>query len=231
MKLSNFSKRYQRNDGPMKDYRVIGNNNPFKNVDSKKKELQKTLESEHPSTKNHHSLIRPKSSEYKKKFANIYGERCAYCGIDYSIKNCMCFEVDHFISPIHGGEDHINNLIYACQCCNRKKRSFKIPEKDYKILNPDQELGKTFYRDEMFHIKISNTYENNDTVKNFYSQMKFNHEERRIEYLMLAINKLLLTIKNENKKSYLRKIFIKLLYEYNRGSFVRNIKKLEKNSA
>lgn len=228
MKLYDISTTYQKNDGPMKDYRVIGNNNPFKDIHIKKKDLQETLESDHKNVKSHYKLINRIDSEYNPKFAKIYGERCAYCGIDYDIKDHKSFVVDHFICKASGGDDHINNLVYACKYCNDKKSHFKIPEEDFKILNPDQELGKTFYRDEMFYIKISETYINNDSVKNFYIKMSFDYDRRRIEYLILAINKLLSTIQNKDKEHHLLKILKKLMNKYNRRSLVENIKKIHK---
>lgn len=201
----------------MTDYRVVDNKNPLNNIDDKKKEFQKIFESKHPKAKDYYKYINKIDSELNKNFANIYGKRCAYCGIDYNIKNLENFVVDHFICQASGEDyiNHLSNLIYACDYCNKIKSNFKISKEDSIILHPDQELGKTFYRDEMFRIKISKTYEDNDSVKNFHSRMKFDHERRRLEYLILVINEWLSTTQDKDERYNLLEISKILINCYN----------------
>lgn len=48
--------------------------------------------------------------------------RCEYCHIP-DTDSYYGFEVDHIISRKHGGENHLDNLAYACPDCNRYKGS------------------------------------------------------------------------------------------------------------
>jgi hypothetical protein len=48
--------------------------------------------------------------------------RCEYCRI-HSADLFLSFEIDHIIALKHGGNNHPDNLAYACPHCNQHKGS------------------------------------------------------------------------------------------------------------
>lgn len=44
-----------------------------------------------------------------------YPQSCCYCGTTETLS------IDHLISRIKGGDDHSNNLVWACRSCNSSK--------------------------------------------------------------------------------------------------------------
>jgi len=84
--------------------------------------------------------------------------------------------------------DKIENLVLACQFCNRKKSDFLISDSEYSLLYPDnEEIKKIFYRDEKYYIKIENEYSQNETIKKFYEQLEMVGEVRRLDFLLISL--------------------------------------------
>ena len=82
----------------------------------------------------------------------------------------------------------IENLVLACQFCNRKKSDFLIPDSEYSLLYPDnEEIKKIFYRDEEYYIKIKNEYLQNEIIKKFYKQLEMAAEVRRLDFLLISL--------------------------------------------
>jgi hypothetical protein len=54
------------------------------------------------------------------KVAERAGSQFEYCRVsdEYTL---FAFHIDHIISLKHGGNDHLDNLAYACQICNLNK--------------------------------------------------------------------------------------------------------------
>ena len=83
---------------------------------------------------------------------------------------------------------YIGNLILGCHSCNHKKSSFEITDDDFECLYPDgDEIANTFYRDDMFYIKITNAYKENKTVNDFYKQLNLGGDVHRIDYLLMSM--------------------------------------------
>ncbi len=53
----------------------------------------------------------------------LYGFRCGYCGVTETEAGGQ-LEIDHFRPRSHGGEDALDNLVYACPTCNRFKGDY-----------------------------------------------------------------------------------------------------------
>lgn len=72
-----------------------------------------------------------RNKKRKKKVRNQLIERdgyhCFYCGIDtFKADN---FTVEHVLSIAHGGNNNINNLVVACDPCNKLAADLPIIEK------------------------------------------------------------------------------------------------------
>jgi len=63
--------------------------------------------------------LKPIGANELKKRAEMFENKCIYCGAPYE-------EMDHYIPLVRGGEHSIENLYPSCTSCNRKKNS-KIP--------------------------------------------------------------------------------------------------------
>ena len=61
--------------------------------------------------------------EVRDEVRRLYHYRCAYCGVsEASVGGEL--EVDHFQPKSAGGGDELENLVYCCTSCNRRKGSF-----------------------------------------------------------------------------------------------------------
>ena len=60
------------------------------------------------------------SAELRRAVAERADYLCEYCLIHEEDTVFGC-QVDHIISEKHNGETSIDNLAYACTCCNRSK--------------------------------------------------------------------------------------------------------------
>lgn len=71
----------------------------------------------------------------------LYDFRCGYCGVAETESGGQ-LEIDHFRPRSRGGKDTMDNLVYACQTCNRFKGGYwPVPEAsvDLKLLHPQQD--------------------------------------------------------------------------------------------
>lgn len=71
---------------------------------------------------NKDKLKRPSATK-RFKILSIDGFTCQYCGRK---PPSVELEIDHIIPVSSGGSSEINNLITACQECNRGKRDYKL---------------------------------------------------------------------------------------------------------
>ena len=178
----------------MADYRKTKYCVPFKNITINKMELLKKLKSDFPRLKNIYLKISENDKEYKMEFMKVYNYRCSYCGVSLDILNKRMFEIDHYIPKKadkfknNNNANKIENLVLACQFCNRKKSDFLISDSEYSLLYPDnEEIKKIFYRDEEYYIKIKNEYLQNETIKKFYKQLEMAAEVRRLDFLLISL--------------------------------------------
>lgn len=178
----------------MDDYRRSKYCVSFKNITSNKNKLLKKLKSAFPKLEDVYSKIHENDKEYKMEFMKIYNYRCSYCGVSLDILNKRMFEIDHYISKKankfknNNNANEIENLVLACQFCNRKKSDFLVSDSEYSLLYPDTEkIKKIFYRDEQYYIKITNEYSQNETIKKFYEQLEMVGEVRRLDFLLISL--------------------------------------------
>lgn len=173
----------------VKDYRLVDGQEPFEMIQARKAELLHQIKQKHPRSNNHYNIVKTKSDPFHKQFALIYNERCGYCGITYQVRPSSDFEIDHFLCKSSGreGVNLLDNLVYSCHFCNHRKHEYLIDESVRSILNPDLDINKTFYRDEMMHIRIRDVYQSDVHVNDFYDKIQFSNERRRIEFLLMSL--------------------------------------------
>lgn len=161
----------------------------YNNIVEMKESLKNEILNKHPRTKILYNKIT--KMDYIEKFRQIYSYKCAYCGVSKDIISLQLFEVDHFIceSSFNGNKStagEINNLVLSCKKCNRVKRDFIWDKKYNSLFNvDDKSIANLFYRDEDYSIKIEENYREDDTIYNFYLQLKFYEEFRRLDYLLM----------------------------------------------
>lgn len=171
----------------------------YGNINILKKALLSKIKIKHKRAKNIYNLISLNNSEYRDDFMKCYDNKCAYCGISLGIIEKNQFEIDHFIPKdlMNKNTISINNLVLSCYNCNRKKVDFMPGEK---ILHPDMlYLHDIFVRDADFYIVVSDKYKNNKNINNFYDQLKFNSDKRRIDFMIMYIDELIVVLEKQKK--------------------------------
>ncbi len=182
----------------LNDYRNTKYCLTLNNIKLEKKEFLKFLKKDHPRAKNIYNYINSNNGmnlKYKLKFSKCYNWKCSYCGYggDAMFYDKWQFEIDHFIyrgldqfySAVESG--NINNLVLSCVNCNRKKSNFEVIDKYYKQLHPDIDIKNAFIRDDMFYIKISEDFENNEYIKDFYNKLQLGNQLHRLDYLLMNL--------------------------------------------
>lgn len=105
---------------------------------------------------------------------------CEYCRVP-ELFSFIGFEIDHIIASKHGGDDHTDNLAWACAICNNNKGTdvgtFLLPSLDIvRFYHPRVDNW-----DEHFEVSaaqiLPKTKIGEATVKIF----QFNHVDRIIE--------------------------------------------------
>jgi hypothetical protein len=70
-----------------------------------------------------------------------YGFRCGYCGVAETESGGQ-LEIDHFFPQSRGGQDTLDNLVYACRTCNAFKGDYWPPpgaSSDLMLLHPKRD--------------------------------------------------------------------------------------------
>ena len=164
----------------------------FSEICDKKKKLVERVRECHPRASDMHAIIHPNGGLYKDDFMKIYNYKCAYCGISSEVIDRTNFEIDHFIyekskrfaSKAEAG--YIENLVLACHDCNHDKSSFEFPGEKYKDLYPDEEeIKRTFIRDDDYYIKVAEEKRDDTTINEFYQKLHLGSEIHRIDYLLM----------------------------------------------
>lgn len=212
----------------IKEYRNSLYCHELENVTDKKKELEKKIKDESPRLKNYYNKIRVKGSIENRKFLKIYNHKCAYCGnsiqfVDYT----SGFEIDHFKNEASftnkDDASKVENLVLSCYCCNRGKRGITLSEEALNLISPDNgNINKIFYRDKDYSIKIGRKHKGNAEIENFYEALRFNHEFRRLDYLLINMNGFCERVEDETIKGILAQV-INILMKSNNDAY-----KLEK---
>lgn len=68
----------------------------------------------------------------------LYGFRCGYCSVTETESGGQ-LEIDHFLPQAQGGQDKLDNLVYACRACNAFKGDYWPPpgaSSDLMLLHP-----------------------------------------------------------------------------------------------
>lgn len=181
------------NSTEMNDYRNTPYCKTLDNIKDYKIKLKKKIKLEHPRATNLYAQISSnKDSSYKNKFMKIYNGKCSYCGCSIKIISKRNFEIDHFICKSNTedktNKNDLSNLVLACEYCNRKKSNLIIEGKYKEQLHPDKkDITKIFYRDNLYNIKIEDTYKNDAVIKTFYDKLDFSHISRKLDYLLLNL--------------------------------------------
>lgn len=176
----------------MKDYRNTEFCEPITDIAKKKNKVVELVREGHPRRRDMHAYISNNDGPYKKEFIKAYSGKCAYCGVTIAIAPKRYFEVDHFIyekSPrfqTKADAGYIENLVLACQRCNRSKNSLEVPDSACEYLHPDKdEITETFLRDEDFYIRLSEKRADDESSKAFYKQLGLGSDLRRLDHLLL----------------------------------------------
>lgn len=79
------------------------------------------------------------SKEARKQVQQRANYACEFCGVSETDVGGD-LTVDHYQPQSRGGSDNLENLIYACACCNQYKQDFWITDESLpKLWNPRSE--------------------------------------------------------------------------------------------
>lgn len=201
----------------MDDYRNTEYCEELGDIKSKKKDFKVQMMSDHPQMTNFYRYLHDKDGAYKLPYIKMYNSKCVYCGNSLNNISIDLFEIDHYINEAsYSNEQKINahqieNLVPACQTCNRGKMGITI-NKDYMDkLDPEGESIKhIFYRDPYYRILIAEEFLTDEFITNFYDALAFSLEQRRLDYLLLKMRGL---YKKLNDYSQIKKDLLFLIDE------------------
>lgn len=208
-----------------KDYRNTEYCPKLNNVEKQKQILEIEIKSEFPRTKIVYNKVNSRDGIYHKKFAQIYNNKCAYCGALCGLLPVESFEVDHFLNEASfpnttegraeaGG---MANLAWSCISCNRGKRGITIKPPYDGLLNVDNgNIAVVFKRDRDYYIRICDTYQNDKFIQQFYESLHLGYETRRLDYLGLQLEGKYQAEKDEKRKQKLGESLSILLKKRNR---------------
>ena len=208
-----------------KDYRNTEYCPVMDRVEEQKKTLEKEIRSEYSRTKIVYNKVSNRNSVYHKKFAQIYNNKCAYCGALWGLLPVESFEVDHFLNEasfpntiegrIEAGK--MINLTWACISCNRGKCGIMIKPPYDDLLNVDNgNIATVFRRDSDYYIRVCDTYKSDAFVQQFYEKLHLGYETRRLDYLGLQLEGKYRAEKDEKRKCKLGESLSILMKKRNR---------------
>ena len=168
------------------------------NIHERKDSLTAKILRDHRCARDMHKFVSANDGPYKRDFVKAYHGKCAYCGVSKDILPLRMFEVDHFICKASvrfydsknpkEAAGYMENLVLACQDCNRSKRDLEISSDMEKDLHPDYEgITRVFFRDAQYYIRVSKEKEGNLTIEKFYNQLHLGNELRRVDYLLMSM--------------------------------------------
>ena len=192
-----------------KDYRNTEYCPVLNKVEEQKQILEKEIKSESARTKIVYNKVSNRDSVYHRKFAQIYNNKCAYCGALWGLLPVESFEVDHFLNEAsfpdttegRAEAGRMINLVWSCISCNRGKRGITIkPPYDILINMDNGNIAKVFRRDIDYYIQICDTYQDDKFIQQFYESLHLGYETRRLDYLALQLERKYQAEKDENRK-------------------------------
>ena len=177
------------------DYRITAYDSGYGDIPSKKAALVNEIKNAHPHKRDMHDLVSVNDSVWKRKFMQVYDGKCAYCGVSLNIASQRYFEVDHFIYQKHprfngskANAGYMENLVLACNLCNRSKSDIDVPDDTHAYLHPDKPgITETFIRDDDFYIRISESKKDNPKAVELYQALNLDAEIRRLDYLLMSM--------------------------------------------
>lgn len=208
-----------------KDYRNTEYCPKLNKVEEQKQILEKEIKLKFPRTKIVYNKVNNRDSIYHKRFAQIYNNKCAYCGALWGLLPVESFEVDHFLNEAsfpdttEGREEagRMANLSWSCISCNRGKRGIIIKPPYEDLLNVDNgNIAEVFKRDRDYYIRICDTYQDDKFIQQFYEELHLGYETRRLDYLSLQLEGKYQVEKDEKRKHKLGESLSILLKKRNR---------------
>lgn len=208
-----------------KDYRNTEYCPAFDKIEEQKQVLEKEIKSESSRIKIVYNKVKNRDSVYHKKFAQIYNSKCAYCGALWGLLPVESFEVDHFLNEasfpdttegrVEAGK--MTNLVWSCISCNRGKRGITIRPPYDDLLDVDNgNIAMIFRRDRDCYIRICDTYQNDTFIQQFYESLHLGYESRRLDYLVLQMERMYRAEKDTKRKRKLGESISILLKKRNR---------------
>ena len=173
----------------------------------KKAHLEQIIKNDHPRSKIMYTQINDRQKQYFLDLSDIYNGKCAYCGTSIRFTGIFNYEVDHYICESSFSRDtsgridagKVENLIFSCRLCNRKKDDLFLKSKYQQLLNPDNNsITGVFHRDENYDIKINNAHKTDDFVNLFYNKLMFGSYLRRLDFMLLEIEALIIETQDSN---------------------------------
>ena len=195
------------------------------NVEEQKQALEEEIKAASPRTKVIYHKVRNRKSVYHKKFAEIYNNKCAYCGAMWGLLPVESFEVEHFVNEAsfpdttegRAEAGKMKNLVGSCISCNRGKREITIIPPYDVLLNVDNgNIADVFKRDSDYYIRISDTYQEDEFIQQFYKELRLGYEARRLDYLGCELEGRYKAEKDEVRKRKLGESLSILLKKRNR---------------
>ena len=206
----------------MTDYRCTSFCPSFQDIVNKKKALGDEISKNHRQSRNHYGFVSKRGTEEHCNFVKIFNEKCGYCGCSLDIVPVSLFEIDHIepASRVVDSERNLNdieNLVLACRTCNGGKLDFWTQELG-SIWRPDDGgICQVFERDELYNIKVTSDYADNEKVKELFERLKLNGQIRRLDYLLMSMLGYMETLSSDDpKKAKLQEVYIQLLNKRNR---------------
>lgn len=208
-----------------KDYRNTEYCPVLNRVEEQKLDLEQEIRSDFPQTKIIYNKVNKRGSVHHKKFAEIYNDKCAYCGALCGLLPIESFEIDHFLNEasfpdttegrIEAGK--MINLAWSCISCNRGKSKITIESPYDDLLSVDNgNIAKVFLRDGDYYIRICDTYKDDKFIQHFYESLHLGYETRRLDYLGLQLEGKYQAEKDEKRKQKLGESLSILLKKRNR---------------
>lgn len=208
-----------------KDYRNSEYCPTLDNVEEQKQILETEIQTESPRTKIVYNKVSNRGSIYHRRFAQIYNNKCAYCGALWGLLPVESFEVDHFLNEasfadtkegrIEAGK--MANLAWSCISCNRGKRGITIKPPYDMLLNVDNgNIARVFLRDSDYYIRVCDTYRNDEFIQQFYENLHLGYKTRRLDYLGLQLEGKYKMERDANRKHMLGESIGILLKKRNR---------------
>lgn len=139
----------------------------------------------HQTAENHYLIIHDQTSMEFAKFRKLFNCKCIYCGVNDDIN--QEFEIDHYKCQDDEGSNHIDNLLYSCKKCNRAKTGYSFTLGYEQQLNPIVNIQNVFIRNDNYSIIIKESFSQDEVIIDFYKQMKFSDDVRRLDYLLMNL--------------------------------------------